>query len=81
MLVDARLHAAAAAPPVVGQEEVDAIIIIGRWLARYGDSPRVLRLDEGYGEDTVDRFVQVLRSDVIRPEYNDDLWGEEESDD
>jgi DNA polymerase-3 subunit epsilon len=77
----ARLHAAAAAPPVVGQEEVDAIIIIGRWLARYGDSPRVLRLEEGYGEETVDRFVRILRSDVIRPEYNNDLWHEEESDD
>jgi hypothetical protein len=32
------------APPVVGQDEIDAIIIVGRWLARYGELRRVVRL-------------------------------------
>ncbi len=75
-----RLYAAASAPPVVGQEEVDAIIIIGRWLARYGDSPRVVHLDEGYGAETVERFVQLLRSDLTSPERTDDFWLGEEND-
>ncbi|MGH2347164.1 MAG: exonuclease domain-containing protein, partial [Chloroflexota bacterium] len=75
-----RLYAAASAPPVVGQEEVDAIIIIGRWLARYGNSPRVVRLDEGYGAETVERFVRLLRSDLTSPGRADDFWLGEESD-
>ena len=41
-----RLQMAMAAPPVVGQEEIDAIIIVGRWLARYGESRQVVRLPD-----------------------------------
>ncbi len=50
-----RLQSAAAAPPVVGQDEIDAIIIVGRWLARYGDSRHVVHLpatlDNGIARD------------------------------
>jgi hypothetical protein len=57
-----RLHAAAAAPPVVGQEEIDAIIIISQWLGRYEESPQVIRLSSEPAADTVDRILATART-------------------
>ncbi len=75
----ARLHAAAAAPPVVGQEEIDAIIIIGRWLARYGDSSQVVRLQDPIDSGTTQAVVCAMRADLPRASSNDadpNDWGE-----
>jgi hypothetical protein len=57
-----RLRAAAAAPPVVGQQEIDAIIIISQWLARYEESPQVIRLPAEPASDTVDSILATARA-------------------
>lgn len=54
-----RLQSAMEAPPVVGQEEIDAIIIVGRWLARYGRSPRAIRLPESLDIVTAQEIYRV----------------------
>jgi excinuclease UvrABC nuclease subunit len=72
-----RLEQAAAAPLIVGQEEIDAIIIIGRWLARYGESAQVVRLPERVSQETARmilataRRIHVLASGA---DEGDDLW-------
>lgn len=73
----ARLDRAAAAPPLIGQEEVDAIIIINSWLARRGDSPQVVRLPEAIDAATVDavihraRVVHRLEEEAASGEYEE----------
>ena len=57
-----RLQAAAEAPPVVGQEEIDAIIIIGRWLARYGEGRQVVKLPPFPDEETVAQLLLAART-------------------
>jgi excinuclease UvrABC nuclease subunit len=56
-----RLEQAAAAPLIVGQEEIDAIIIIGRWLARYGESAQVVRLPERVSLETAQTILATAR--------------------
>ena len=72
-----RVKAAASAPPVVSQEEVDAIIIIGRWLARFGDSPRVVHLDDDTADQVVERVVAAMRSRCLLLEPEDAGWEDE----
>ena len=75
-----RVRAAASAPPVVSQEEVDAIIIIGRWLARFADSPRVVHLDDEAADQVVERVVAAMRSRCLLLEPEDAGWEDEASD-
>jgi len=63
----ARLRSAAEAPPVIGQEEIDAIIIIGRWLERYGDSPQVVTLPAEPSSETVELIVAAIRKVQAMP--------------
>jgi excinuclease UvrABC nuclease subunit len=56
-----RLERAAAAPLLVGQEEIDAIIIIGRWLARYGESAQVVRLPDSVSQETAQMILTTAR--------------------
>jgi DNA polymerase III epsilon subunit family exonuclease len=56
-----RLQAAVVVPPVVGQDEIDAIIIVGRWLARYGESRRVVRLPATLNSATARDILDVAR--------------------
>ncbi|MDB5059097.1 MAG: hypothetical protein JWO59_2569 [Chloroflexi bacterium] len=62
-----RLQGAAAMPPVVGQEEIDAIIIIGRWLARYGESHQVIRLPNQTTGETVRMVADAIRHSAAEP--------------
>jgi len=75
-----RLHAAAAAPPVIGQEEVDQIIIVGRWLARYGESQQVIQLPAEPDQHTVTALVRAVRTAHEQPltGYPDEQWIEED---
>jgi hypothetical protein len=67
-----RLQNAAAMPPVVGQEEIDAIVIIGRWLARYGESGQVVHLPETIDTDAVTRVEDTIRQVLARPTVPDE---------
>ena len=71
-----RLQSAAASPPIVGQEEIDAIIIIGRWLARYGDSPSVIRLPDMVDDNTVREITRAVREvrEIAAPPAAEPEW-------
>ena len=75
-----RLHTAAAAPPVIGQEEVDQIIIIGRWLVRYGESQQVIQLPAAPDQHTVAALARAVRTAHEQPltGYPDEQWMEED---
>jgi excinuclease UvrABC nuclease subunit len=62
-----RLQNAASRPPIVGQEEIDAIIIIGRWLERYGESRHVIRLPDTLDANTAPMVVSVARHVAAEP--------------
>lgn len=72
-----RLGSAAAAPPHVGKQEVDAIIIISQWLGRYGASPLVVRLPTIPDGSTVEAIVRAARHVGLQP-VSDDEWFDEE---
>lgn len=73
-----RLHAAAAAPPVVGKEEIDAIIIISQWLARYEESPQVIQLPPEPAAATVDSILATARAIHALPEVAVAAWADAE---
>ncbi|HWE64766.1 MAG TPA: GIY-YIG nuclease family protein, partial [Chloroflexota bacterium] len=73
-----RLGAAAAAPPVVGNEELDAIIIIGSWLARYGESRRVVQLPARPDHRTVGTLLETARVVLTLPPDDKDEWNDDE---
>jgi len=62
-----RLQSAAAMPPMVGQEEIDSIIIIGRWLARYGESQHVVKLPNRVDAETLRQLADAVRCAVSVP--------------
>ena len=77
-----RLLAAAAAPPVVGQDEIDAIIIVGRWLVRYGESRHVVRLPATLDGDTPREILRIacgVRSGEAFPQDEYDDWVDPEA--
>ena len=62
-----RLQQALAMPPVVGQEEIDAIIIVGRWLARFGHSQQVIHLPETVDDAAVAAVATAARRLAAAP--------------
>jgi DNA polymerase-3 subunit epsilon len=75
-----RLEQAAAAPLVVGQEEIDAIIIIGRWLARYGESAQVVRLPHHVSRETAQAILTTAKRVhvLVRDDDGSDLWEDQQ---